>query len=100
MQHPSDVKAWKHFDSVYPGFAVEPHNVRLGLCSDGLTPCIQASTSPYFYWSIFVTLYNLSTKMCMTNSYMFLSCLIPGPTNSTKEIDVYLQPLIDDLRQL
>jgi len=31
---------------------------------------------------------------------MFLSCLIPGPTNLTKKIDVYLQPLIDDLKQL
>jgi len=38
--------------------------------------------------------------MCMTKPYMFLSCLVPGPTNPTKKVDVYLQPLINDLQQL
>ncbi|XP_050876180.1 uncharacterized protein LOC127079866 [Lathyrus oleraceus] len=47
LRHPSDGKAWKHFDSVYPDFSREPRNVRLGLCSDGFTPYIQASASPY-----------------------------------------------------
>ena len=31
---------------------------------------------------------------------MFLSCVIPGPFNPTVGIDVYLQPLIDDLKKL
>jgi len=31
---------------------------------------------------------------------MFLTRLIPGPCNPTKIIDVYLQPLIDDVNQL
>jgi hypothetical protein len=38
LRHPSDGMAWKHFDQVYPEFASEPRNVRLGLCSDGFTP--------------------------------------------------------------
>ncbi|KAL0337718.1 UNVERIFIED_CONTAM: hypothetical protein Scaly_2046900 [Sesamum calycinum] len=33
MCHPSDVEAWKHFDRMYPKFAEEPRNVRLGLCT-------------------------------------------------------------------
>lgn len=44
--HPSDGEAWKHFDQVYPGFASEPRNVRLGLCADGFTPFSQSAT-PY-----------------------------------------------------
>jgi len=100
LRHPSDGKAWKHFDSVYPEFAAKPHNVRLGLCYDGFTPYIQASASPYSCWPVVVTPYNLPPQMCMTKSYMFLSCLILGPTNPTKKIDVYLQPLIDDLQKL
>ena len=100
MQHPSDGKAWKHFDNVYPDFAADPHHVRLGLCSDGFTPYVQASASPYSYWPVFLTPYNLSPEMCVTKPYMFLTCLIPGPTNPTKKIDVYLQPLIDDLQLL
>ncbi|KAL0411172.1 UNVERIFIED_CONTAM: hypothetical protein Slati_3706900 [Sesamum latifolium] len=31
MCHPSYVEAWRHFDRIYPDFAVEPRNVRLGL---------------------------------------------------------------------
>ncbi|XP_073222512.1 uncharacterized protein [Cicer arietinum] len=47
IHHPFDGKAWKHFDDVYPDFASDPRNLRLGLCSDGFTPYIQASASPY-----------------------------------------------------
>ncbi|KAL0311219.1 UNVERIFIED_CONTAM: hypothetical protein Sangu_2416600 [Sesamum angustifolium] len=38
MCHPFDAEAWKHFDRMYPNFAEEPHNVRLGLCTDGFAP--------------------------------------------------------------
>ncbi|GJT92692.1 putative transposase-associated domain-containing protein [Tanacetum coccineum] len=38
MAHPSDGKAWKHFDSINPDFAEEIRNVRLGLCTDGFSP--------------------------------------------------------------
>jgi len=81
MRHPSDGEAWKHFDEVYPDFAADPRNVRLGLCSDGFTPYIQASAKPYFCWPIIVTPYNLPPEMCMTKSYMYLVCVVPGPDN-------------------
>jgi len=31
---------------------------------------------------------------------MFLTCLIPGPSNPKASIDVYIKPLIDDLNKL
>lgn len=31
---------------------------------------------------------------------MFISSIIPGPDDPTTKIDVYLQPLIDELQQL
>ncbi|KAK2441483.1 hypothetical protein QL285_012776 [Trifolium repens] len=100
MRHPCDGLAWKHFDGMHPDFAEDPRNVRLGLCSDGFTPYIQASATPYSCWPVIVTPYNLPPEMCMTKPYMFLSCIIPGPSNPTDGIDVYLQPLIDDLKRL
>jgi len=100
LRHPCDGEAWKHFDKIYPDFACDPRHVRLGLCSDGFTPYVQASTSPYSCWPVFITPYNLPPEMCMTKPYMFLTCLIPGPNNPTKQIDVYSQPLIDDLNKL
>ncbi|GAU27327.1 hypothetical protein TSUD_05530 [Trifolium subterraneum] len=90
----------RHFDAMHRDFAEDPRNVRLGLCSDGFTPYIQASASPYSCWPVIVTPYNLPPEMCMTKPYMFLSCIIPGPSNPTDGIDVYLQPLIDDLKRL
>ncbi|XP_027187904.2 uncharacterized protein [Cicer arietinum] len=97
--HPSDGEAWKHFDQVYPGFASEPRNVRLGLCADGFTPFSQSAT-PYSCWPVIVTPYNLPPELCMMTPYMFLSLIIPGPHSPKGKIDVYLQPLIDELQQL
>jgi len=51
-RHPRDRKAWKHFDNVYRKFAADPHYVRLGLCSNGFSRNVQASTSPYLCWPI------------------------------------------------
>ncbi|XP_058767341.1 uncharacterized protein LOC131641034 [Vicia villosa] len=100
MRHPSDGEAWKHFDRIHPDFSAEPRNVRLGLCSDGFTPYVQASGSMYSCWPVIVTPYNLPPEMCMTKPYMFLTCVIPGPSSPKAGIDVYLQPLIDDLKRL
>ena len=100
MRHPSDGEAWKHFDRTHPDFAAEPRNVRLGLCSDGFAPYVQASGSAYSCWPVIVTPYNLPPEMCMTKPYMFLTCVIPGPHSPKAGIDVYLQPLIDDLKRL
>jgi len=100
LRHPSDGEAWKHFDRVHADFAIDPQNVRLGLCTNGFNPYIQASSSPYSCWPIIVTPYNLPSKMCMTKPYIFLTCVIPGPFNPMVGIDVYLQPLIDDLKKI
>jgi len=61
--------------------------VRLGLCADGFTPFAQ-SERPYSIWPVVVTPYNLPPDMCMTTPYMFLTCIIPGPTNSKNKICV------------
>lgn len=44
MRHPADSEAWTHFDNVYPDFAVEARNVRLGLASDGFNPFANMSS--------------------------------------------------------
>ncbi|WMV32547.1 hypothetical protein MTR67_025932 [Solanum verrucosum] len=73
LSHPSDGEAWKHFDNVYPNFASEPRNVRLGLCSDGFTP-FSNNVSPYSCWLVFLTPYNLPPEMCMTSPYISKLC--------------------------
>nr|GEV86445.1 hypothetical protein [Tanacetum cinerariifolium] len=96
LSHPSDGEAWKKFDQIHTPFATEPRNVRLGLCIDGFTPFGMSSTS-YSCWPVIVTTYNLPPWMCMKIPYMFLTIIIHGPHSPKKNIDVFLQPLIDEL---
>lgn len=99
MSHPSDGEAWKKFDQCHPSFAIEPRNVKLGLAADGFSP-YGHTTHPYSCWPVIMTPYNLPPGICMSSPYMFLSLLIPGPKSLEKNIDLYLQPLIDELKQL
>lgn len=36
----------------------------------------------------------------MKDEYTFLTLVIPGPKNPGRDIDVFLQPLIDELKEL
>ncbi|XP_072058194.1 uncharacterized protein [Arachis hypogaea] len=99
ITHPADADAWKQFDATHELFAQEPRNVRLGLCTDGFNP-FSGSKTPYSCWPVFVTPYNLPPSMCMRREYIFLSLLIPGPKSPGKRLDVYLRPLIDELKVL
>ena len=46
-----------------------------------------------------MTPYNFPPELCMT-TYMFLTLIIPNPHNAKSRIDMYLQPLIDELKLL
>jgi len=97
--HPSDNEVWKHFNIVHPHFPAESRNVRLGLCTDGFNP-FGSFAAPYSCWLVILTVYNLSSGMCMRSEFMFLSTVIAGPSSPGRNIDVCLRPLIDELTQL
>ncbi|GJT18933.1 hypothetical protein Tco_0877639 [Tanacetum coccineum] len=99
MQHQVDGKAWKNFDIRYPDFSIEPRNVRLSLAADGFNPFGNLSQS-YNMWPIILITYNLPPWLCMKETSLMLTLLIPGPKSPGKDTDVYLRPLIDDLMDL
>nr|GFA81715.1 hypothetical protein [Tanacetum cinerariifolium] len=99
MQHPVDGRAWKNFDTKYPNFTKELRNVRLGLTADGFNPFGKLSQD-YNMWWVILTTYNLPLWLCMIESSFMLTLLIPGPKSLGKDIDVYLRPLIDELKVL
>ena len=99
MVHPADGEAWKHIDREFPHFASEVRNVRLGLSSDGFNPFGTMSLS-YSIWPVILVPYNLPPWMCMKKEYNMLSLLIPGPGYPGKCLDVYLRPLIEELKFL
>lgn len=99
LRHPADGEAWKDFDRQFEWFAEDPRNVRLALATDGFNPFDNISTS-YSTWPVILIPYNLPPWKCMKEAFFFMSLLIPGPKSPGKEIDIYLQPLIDELKDL
>ena len=99
LRHPADGLALKDFDRVYPYFSQDCRNVRLGLSSDGFNPFRTMSIS-HSTWPVMLMIYNLPPWMCMKSEYSILSLLIPGPRSPGNDIDIYLQPLIDELKLL
>jgi len=99
IRHAADGEAWKNFDSLHEDFARDPRNVRLGLSCDGFNSFRTMSIS-HSTWPVMLMNYNLSPWICMKPEYMILSMIIPGPSSPGKDIDVYLQPLIAELKEL
>nr|XP_025886735.1 uncharacterized protein LOC112941461 [Solanum lycopersicum] len=99
LRHPADGEAWKDFDSLHPNFANDARNVRLGLSSDGFNPFRTMSIS-HSTWPVMLMNYNLSPWTCMKSENIMLSVIIPGPSSLGNDIDVYLQPLIAELKEL
>ncbi|XP_058746586.1 uncharacterized protein LOC131619515 [Vicia villosa] len=99
LRHPADGKAWKDFDELHPDFSSESRNVRLGLTSDGFNPFRTMSLS-HSTWPVLMMVYNTPPWLSMKPEYTMLSLLIPGPKSPGNDIDVYLQPLIEELKEL
>ena len=94
----ADAPAWKHIDALWPSFREEPRHLRLGLGMDGVNP-FGARSSSYSVWPVVLVNYNLPPHMAIKKGHVMLSLLIPGKYK-VKNMDVYLQPLIDELQTL
>ncbi|KAH7858626.1 hypothetical protein Vadar_025992 [Vaccinium darrowii] len=99
LRHLADGQEWKDFDERFPDFAAYPRNVRLGMATDGFNPFGNMSTS-YSMVLVFMVPYNLPPWKCMKEPFCFMSLLIPGPSAIGRDIDIYLRPLIDELKEL
>ncbi|CAL9011914.1 unnamed protein product, partial [Prunus brigantina] len=99
MSHPADSPSWKLLDDKWPEFGNELRNLRLALSSDGFNPHSSLS-SRYSCWPVILVTYNLPPWLCMKRKFMMLTLLISGPKQPGNDIDVYLEPLIDDLKSL
>ena len=98
-RHPADSPQWSKIDNDYPEFGSEARNLRLALSTDGMNPHGLQSIS-HTTWPVILMIYNLPPWLCMKRKYMMLSLLISGPKQPGNDIDVYLTPLIEDLKIL
>ena len=99
LRHPADFEIWKSFDSKYIEFSSEPCNVRLELAANGFNPYGNIS-STHSTWLVILISYTLPPWTWMKRSSFMLSLLIPNPTLPGNDIDVYLQLLVEELKEL
>ncbi|CAM8899976.1 unnamed protein product [Rhodiola kirilowii] len=99
MCHPADSLQWEKVDNTFPTFGAECRNLRLSLSTDGVNPHGNLSTQ-HSTWPVILVIYNLPPRLTMKRKYMMLSLLISGPRQPRNDIDVYLAPLIEDLKLL
>jgi hypothetical protein len=99
LRHPADAEAWKTMDADYPDFPSENRNVSLGVASDGFNP-YRVMNLGHSTWPVVLVNYNLPPWLCMKTENLILSTLIPGPDSPGNSIDVFMQPLIAELKEL
>jgi hypothetical protein len=97
--HPSNGEAWQALDRFDLEFVGDPRSVRLGLSTDGVTPYTNNSTS-YSCWLVFMMPYNLPPNKCMKEGVLFLALIVLGPKDPVTKINVFMQPLIEELKVL
>lgn len=100
MRGPYDSPQWEHIRSRYPDFEGDSRNVHLGLCADGVNPHSQ-KRSTHSLCPVLLMNYNIPPWLTIKNFFMMMALLIPGPEAVTADrIDVYLSPLLEELREL
>jgi hypothetical protein len=99
MSHPVNAEAWHALDRFDPKFARDSRSVRLGLSTDGFQPYGSDSTV-YSCWPIFVMPYNLPPNKYLKEGFIFLALLISGLKEPKKQINIFLCPLMEELKEL
>ena len=99
LRHPADGSQWRNIDRACPTFDADARNLRLGLSTDGMNPFGEMSSN-HSTWPVTVCIYNLPPWLCMKRKFIMMPVLIQGPKQPGNDIDVYLRPLLDELKQL
>jgi hypothetical protein len=99
IRHPVDGTQWKFFYFQYPEFSAESRNIRFALSTDGMNPFGENRTV-HSTWSIKLMMYNIATWLYHKRKYLMLSILIQGPKQPGIDIDVFLEPLMEDMTKL
>jgi hypothetical protein len=99
MSHPANGEAWQDFDRKHPTFVDDPRNLRLAITTDGFNPFGNFSLTCSM-WPVLVTPLNLPPWECVNPSNCFMLLLILSPTSPRKDFDVFLEPLIEELKEL
>jgi hypothetical protein len=99
IAHPADVSQWQDFDKNNPLFSSDPRNVRFALSTDGMNP-FNERMSDHSTWPVILTMYNIPTYLCQKRKYLFLTVLVFGPQQPDFDMDVFLEPVMEEFEKL
>jgi hypothetical protein len=74
-------------------------DVHLDLSTYGFHPH-STDSSPYFCWPVFVMPYNLPPDKYLKQGFIFHAIVVPGPKESKKQMNIFLRPLMEELKEL
>jgi hypothetical protein len=80
-------------------FVSDARNAYFRLATDSFDT-FSTNSTPYSCWPVFAVSYNLPPSLCMKFEFMFLCLIIPGLEVPGPRINVWLKPLIEELKQL
>ncbi|KAL3701019.1 hypothetical protein R1sor_019041 [Riccia sorocarpa] len=93
-----DSPAVHHVEQTWQEFGRDPRHLRFGLASDGVSS-YGVKSSSHSTWPVVLTNYNVPPWLASKKGFLLLSLIIPGP-KKVKNIDIYLEPLVEELQQL
>ena len=100
MRSVVDSEQWRFIDEHFPAFSRPDRNIRMGLALDGVNPH-SLHSSKHSIWPVMIVLYNLPSYLLTKRFFISLTMIIPGPSSPSEDtIDVYLQPLVHELKKL
>jgi hypothetical protein len=99
IAHPADCSQWQRFDEKHKEFSDDLRNVRFGLSTDRMNP-FNERMSDHSTWPVILTTYNIPTWLCQKRKYLHLTILISGPKQQGIDIDVFLEPLMQEMERL
>jgi hypothetical protein len=99
IRHSADGTQWKIFDLQYPKFLVESRNIRFALSTNEMNP-FGENRSMHSTWPVILMMYNIPTRLCYKRKYLMLSILIQCPKQAGIDIDVFLEPVMEDMAKL
>jgi len=95
-----DSKVGVHVDAKWPDFAAEFWSLRLVISTNGFNPFFE-TLCQWSTWHVYVLIYNLPPWLTTKHFFVLVALIIPCKENiSMNNIDIYLQPLMDELTRL
>ena len=97
LRHPADSTQWHNIEMKHGQFTNEPRNIWFVLSTDGMNPFGHMSSS-HSVWPVLLSIYNLPPWLCNKRKYMLMPMLISSPRQPGNDIDVFLRPVVDELK--